>query len=367
MEPAGTMGTIVDMMLIPGSRRQMVLVDPRLPEGEKERRVEVAASAVGREAPVIVFTSGTTGPAKGVRLSGANWAAAAAASARHLAHTADDVWLAAMPLHHVGGLSILYRSAFVGSTVRWLPRFDAIQVAGELRSGVTMVSLVPTMLRHLLDADSAPYTGLRMALVGGGPIPDGLLEEAQDRGIPALPTYGMTETCAQVATLRPGSGPRRAAHPLPGIEVSTDGQGLIRVRGRQVSRGYVDEDDRPREQWLVTPDRGRLEPDGALVVEGRADDVIVTGGENVDPAEVESVLVTHPAVRAVVVAGVPDAEWGSRVVAVFEGDVSAEALSAWARERLAPHQMPRSLQSVAAVPLNGLGKPDRPLVARLMF
>src|SRR5690606_33696979 len=321
VEPDGSFRSVVELMTVPARGRQMVVVDPDLPEAERRRRAEVARPAASRQAMTILFTSGTTGPAKAVRLTEDNWKAAARASARHLGHEADDVWLAAMPIHHVGGISILYRSALVGATVRWIPRFSVGPVAEALRGDVTIASVVPTMLRRILDHDDDAYAGLKAVLVGGGPIPDGLLEEAHSRGIPALPTYGMTETCAQVATLRPGSAPRKAAHPLPGIELRIGVEGRIELRGPQVSPGYADEDDRSTEDWFVTPDRGRLAEDGTLVVLGRADDVVVTVGENVYPGEVEAALLSHPQVEAAAVTGIPDPEWGSMLVAGYQGDV----------------------------------------------
>lgn len=363
--PEGEMADVVDLFRIPG-RRQLVVLDPTLPEPEHCRRVAAAAAARHRDAATIVFTSGTTGPARAVRLTTANWQAAVEASAAHLDHRPDDAWLAVMPFHHVGGLSILYRSAYVGARVRWVPGARAERIATELRSGVTMASLVPTLLRRVLDADSGNYSGLKAVLVGGGPIPPGLLEEARDRGLPVLPTYGMTETCAQVATLRPGSPPRPAAHPLPGIDLAIARDGRIQVRGAQVSPGYADGDDRAPGSWFTTPDLGTLEPDGALRVMGRADDVIVTGGENVWPGEVEAALSEHPRIRLAVVVGRPDPEWGERVVAVYEGEpTDGGELREWLRSRLGPHQLPARIRQVERVPLNPTGKPDRDAVRGL--
>ena len=364
--PRGEIADVVDLIRIPG-RRQLVLLDPALPEPEQRRRMAAAEAARHRDAATIVFTSGTTGPARAVRLTAANWQAAVEASAVHLGHTPDDVWLAVMPFHHVGGLSILYRSAYVGARVRWVPGARAERIASELRSGVTMASLVPTVLRRVLDAGSGTYSGLKAVLVGGGPIPPGLLEEARDRGLPVLPTYGMTETCAQVATLRPGSPLRRAAHPLPGIELQIAADDRIRVRGAQISPGYADVDDRTPDSWFTTPDLGALEPDGALSVMGRADDVIVTGGENVWPGEIEAAMSEHPRIRLAVVVGRSDPEWGERVVAVYEGEPLDEGeLREWLRGRLAPHQLPAHIRRVECIPLQSTGKPDRDEVRRLL-
>jgi O-succinylbenzoic acid--CoA ligase len=366
VEPEPSLDSVVELMTGPAAARQMVVLDPRLPEAEKERRLRAASAARERDALTVLFTSGTTGPAKAVRLTASNWMAAARASALHLGHRADDVWLATLPLHHVGGLSILYRTAWVGAGVRLLPRFDVATVAEELRGKVTIASLVPTMLGRVLDHDRGTFTGVRAVLVGGGPIPAGLLEEAHGRGLPALPTYGMTETCAQVATLRPGSAPRYAAHPLPDVEARIGSDRRIELRGPQVSPGYADEDDRAPGEWFATPDRGELDGDGALRILGRADRVIVTGGENVDPGRVEGVLLGHPEVKAAAVVGLEDAEWGTAVVAAYEGTVDPDQLGEWARQNLASHERPKRLRRVDRIPTVGPGKPDRTEVEKLL-
>jgi O-succinylbenzoic acid--CoA ligase len=222
------------------------------------------------------------------------------------------------------------------------------------------------MLRRVLDHDLGDFSGLRAVLVGGGPIPPGLLEEAHARSIPALPTYGMTETCAQVATLRPGSPLKYAADPLPGVEVRIGEAGRIEVRGRQVSPGYADVDDRREGEWFTTPDLGELDSDGAVRVLGRADDVIVTGGENVSPAQVEAVLGGHPGVDEVVVVGVPDPMWGERVAVAYRGSVAADGLVTWARTRLTAAQLPRIVRRVDSIPVGGLDKPDRVAVREML-
>lgn len=314
------------------------------------------------DADMVVFTSGSAGPPKGVRLTMANLEAAARASAEHLGHGGDDNWLLAMPLHHVGGLSIVVRQIYTGGSITMLPSFDAAAYAEALHGDVTMASVVPTMLRRLLPY--GPYTGLRSVLVGGGPIPRGLLEEAVATGLPVLPTYGMTETFGQVATLLPGSALGHRAHPLPGIDVRITDDGRIAVRGPQVSPGYVGEPDR-EDPWFVTSDLGTLDDDGAVRVTGRADALIVTGGENVNPERVEAALIDHPAVEEAVVAGIPDAEWGSRLVCVYAGDVDSSALQHWASERLPGYAVPKQWIMVSSVPRTGIGKPDRRAAADL--
>jgi len=317
------------------------------------------ADEIPESVMTLLFSSGTTGTPKAVPLTAENWEAAVRASATHLGHTAEDEWLTAMPLHHVGGLSVLFRSTYVGGRVRMLPRFEAGVFAAALDDGVTFASVVPTMLRRVLDADDRTYHGLKAVLVGGGPIPPGLLEEAWGRGIPALPTYGMTETCAQAATLKPGSPLAYRVDPLPGVEIRIEPDGRIALRGRQVFGGYLGGEQRDGDDWFVTGDLGRLHDDGSLQILGRADDVIVTGGENIDPASVEVVLSEIGGVEGVMIVGVPSEEWGNEVVCLFSGSVSAADLDRWARDHLEPPQVPKRWLKVDAVPTTTLGKLDR--------
>lgn len=306
-------------------------------------------SSAGENPGFLVFTSGTTGAAKPVQLSWDNWEAAGRASAAHLGHHADDSWLLAMPLHHVGGLGIVLRSAFVGGTVRLLRRFEPGGYGATLRQ-VTMASVVPTMLRKVLEADPGPYPGLRAVLVGGGPAPEGMLEDAAAVGIPVLPTYGMTETCGQVATLMPGAPLDRKAHPLPGVEMRiTDGR--IDVRGGMVSADVVDDDG-----WFQTGDLGEIDGDGAIRVLGRADDMIITGGENVSPAIVEAALLRIDGVESALVVGLPSVRWGNEVVAVYTGSAAPETLKS---ADLPAFALPKRLMRVDALPRTPLGKPDR--------
>lgn len=312
-------------------------------------------------ADLVVFTSGSMGRPKGVRLTLPNLAAAAAASAEHLGHGEEDDWLLALPLHHVGGISIVVRQVYTGGAVTMLTRFVPEAFADALRGSVTMVSVVPTMLARLVDL--GPFDGLRAVLVGGGPIPGGLLESAAEAGLPVLPSYGMTETFGQVATLRPGAPLEHKAHALPGVELRTGPGGRIEVKGPQVSPGYLGEPDRP-DPWFVTSDRGEIDAEGALRVKGRSDNVIVTGGENVAPERVEDIMRQHPEVRDAVVIGVPHGEWGQMVVCVYEGNASG--LAGWASDRMAGHMVPKEWVGVDAIPRTSIDKPDREAVRRLV-
>ncbi|MFO7299913.1 MAG: AMP-binding protein [Actinomycetes bacterium] len=335
----------------------ITVVDP-------DRRPGHGARGQAGDARLIVYTSGSGGSPKGVRLTMRNLEAAARGSVAHLGHGPEDRWLLCLPLHHVGGLSILVRTAYAGGSVEMLPGFNPAAAAEAMRGRVTVVSMVPTMLLRTLDHDPGPYEGLKAVVLGGGPIPDGLLERAAAAGVPALPSYGMTETFGQVATLRPGSPPDRRAHPLPGIGLRIEPDGRIAVSGDQVSPGYLGEPDRT-DPWFVTNDRGEIDDEGAIRVLGRADAVIVSGGENVNPQVVETVLAAHPGAGESVVVGVPDEEWGMIAVCLYTGDATPDELAAWLRERVPRHHVPKRWLRVDAIPRAALGKPDRAAARRL--
>jgi O-succinylbenzoic acid--CoA ligase len=295
----------------------------------------------------VVFTSGSEGSPKGVRLTRENVEASVAASRRRLGHGHRDAWLCVMPLFHVSGLSILWRQADAGAPVILHERFDPSVVVSAL-SGVSFASFVPTMLRRVLDAGGRGHAGMRAVLVGGSAPDPALLRAAREAGIPAVPTYGMSETCSQIATPDPGDpldgtvGP-----PLDGADVALTDDGRIRVRGPMVSPGYLGKPDRS-DPWFVTGDLGRID-DGRLTVLGRADSVIVTGGENVHPHAVEVALRSHPEIRDVRVFGVADPEWGQVVVAEVETDATVATLDGIART-LPPHMRPRRWDFVARMP-----------------
>jgi O-succinylbenzoic acid--CoA ligase len=257
----------------------------------------------------------------------------------------QDRWLCCLPLWHVGGLAIPIRSAIYGTTAVLHDGFDAGRVREEIESGsVTLVSLVATMLRRLIDAGLSSWPALRGALIGGGPIPAGLLDWADETGFPLIPTYGMTETASQVVT---------GHRPLLGVDLRIGAGGEILVRGPMVAPGSCDGDG-----WLHTGDRGRLDGEGRLVVEGRLDDVIVTGGENVAAAEVEEALLAHTAVADAAVAGRPDAEWGEAIVAfvVLSGEASDDDLLRHCRDRLPGFKVPKAIERREELPRNAAGK-----------
>jgi o-succinylbenzoate---CoA ligase len=299
----------------------------------------------------VVHTSGTSGRPTPVELTYGNHHASALASAENLGRAADDRWLGVLPLFHVGGLAVLIRSAIYATTAVLHGSFDAARVRASLEAGeITLASFVPTMLARLRAAGLRGAPRLRAALVGGGPVPGELLDWALAAGLPACPTYGMTETASQIVTARPGE---RSGRPLPGVELRIGRDGEIRVRGPMVAPGALAADG-----WLHTGDRGRLDEDGRLHVEGRLKEIIVTGGENVPPVEVEEALLAHPAVRDAGVAGLPDPDWGEAITAfvVLSGDISPAALREWSRERLAAHKVPKRIVVVPELPRSPAGK-----------
>jgi len=308
-------------------------------------------------AAVIVHTSGTTADPKPVELTVGNWLWNGLGSALALGIDPDDRWLCTLPLSHVGGLAILIRSAIYGTTVVLHERFETEPALEAIeRDRVTLASLVPTTLERLLDAGLGigGTLSLRVALIGGGPLAPSLAARAQEAGVPVAQTYGMTETCSQVATSLPGE-PETAGRPLVGQRVAIGGDGEILVAGPTVAPGALAADG-----WLHTGDLGALDAQGRLIVTGRKADTIVTGGENVAPAEVEAALLAHPAVADAGVHGRPDARWGEAVVAtvvLHDGShAEAEELRAHVASRLARYKVPKEVAFAEHLPRTASGK-----------
>ena len=314
----------------------------------------------------IIYTSGTTGRPKGAILTYGNHWSSATASALNLGLVPGDSWLACLPLFHVGGLSILLRSVVYGMAAVVHSRFDPAEVNHAIDDrGVSIVSVVSTMLDRMLDerGDRPFPSTLRVVLLGGGPAPLPLLERALQARAPVMQTYGLTETASQVVTLAPEDAARKvgsAGKPLMGSQIRIEADGEILVRGPTVSPGYLHQARLVPGAWLRTGDLGYLDADGYLYVLDRRDDLIVSGGENVYPSEVEAALLAHPAVEEAGVVGLADREWGRTVAAVVKlhpgQTATAEDLIAFCRQRLAAYKVPRRVEFKEALPRNAAGK-----------
>jgi O-succinylbenzoic acid--CoA ligase len=334
----------------------VLVLDPRAPESEVERIVGRMRpdAGVAPEVAAVVVTSGTTGAPKGVELTWDGLAASAAAISEALGIGAGDRWLACLPLHYVAGLAVVGRAWVTGTPATVLAGFDVAAVAAAAEAGATLVSLVPTMLRRL-RAGGADTGRFRRILLGGGPV--------RERGPNIVATYGLTETWGGVV---------HDGHPLAGVELRLGDDEEILVRAPMVMRGYRMAPEETAgaftaDGWLRTGDAGAIDGDGCVRVVDRLRDLIITGGVNVSPSEVEAVLAGHPGVADVCVAGAADAEWGERVVAHIvprdPGEPPAlEELRAFAGQQLSSAKLPRQVVIARQIPRTAGGKPLRRLL-----
>lgn len=344
------------------------------------------------EAPaVLLFTSGTTGEPKAAVLRHRNLAAYLVGSVEFGGAGEDEAALVSVPSYHIAAVSAVLSNAYAGRRVVQLERFDARAWVERARAeSVTSAMVVPTMLARILDvveADGRGVPSLRSLAYGGGPMPRPVVERALRvlDGVDLVNAYGLTETASTIAVLGPDE--HRAALTsddpavrarlgsvgcaLPGVEISIrgpDGQplppgeaGEVWVRGDQVSGEYRGRDGgRDGEGWFATRDAGHLDEEGYLFLHGRLDDVIVRGGENLSPGEIEAVLLEHPAVAAAAVVGVPDPEWGERVAAAVVpapgATVDPDELRGHVRARLRSVCTPEQVKVVDELPVNEMGK-----------
>ena len=376
-------------------RRTLLSVDKPTKPAVKQLQISPADPSALPEHPFklsalqsIVFTSGTTGYPKGAMLTFANHFWSATASAYRLGTGSEDRWLLCVPLYHVGGMSIVFRCCLYGTTIILMEKFDPDRVNIALETGhVTLASFVPTMLRRLLEVRQGrlPLT-VRAILLGGAAAPQDLLARALAAGWPIASTYGLTEACSQVATATPDETnhkPGSVGKPLmfTQLEIAAeeghvsppDKVGEIVVRGPTVMQGYYRDQEATYhalyDGWLHTGDLGYLDEDGDLWVVDRRTDLIVTGGENVYPSEVERVLLSHPGVREACVVGVPDAEWGQKVAASIvasDANLAAETLIAHCRKHLAGYKIPKAVYFVSKLPQTASGKVKRQEIAILL-
>ncbi|MEY2471144.1 MAG: hypothetical protein QOK28_473 [Actinomycetota bacterium] len=326
---------------------------------------------------VLLFTSGTTGDPKAAVLRHRNLAAYLVSSLEFGSAGEDEATIVSVPPYHIASVSSVLSTTYVGRRVVQLASFDPQHWVDNVRRyNVTHAMVVPTMLNRILDvidADGEGLPSLRSLAYGGGPMPMAVVERAITLlpGVDLVNAYGLTETSSTISVLGPddhlvafySDEPHVRARlgsvgrPLPGVEVEIR-DGVIFVRGDQVSGEYVGAGDGLDDGWFNTRDAGYLDDDGYLFVQGRVDDVIVRGGENLSPGEIEAVLLEHPAVDAAAVVGIPDVEWGERVVAVVVrcDDCTEEELRAHVRAALRSASTPERIAFRDELPFNETGK-----------
>jgi O-succinylbenzoic acid--CoA ligase len=371
----GAVAVPIDLRLSDAEREVIaagahVLVDRPL---DRDREPEGAPAPSRHEldaTAVVIHTSGTTAQPRPIELTYGNFLWSALGSAVALGLDPNERWLCALPLSHVGGLSILLRSAIYTTTAVVHERFEEDRVLHALGAeGVTLVSLVATTLTRLLDAGLDRPAALRSALTGGGPVPAALVQRAHAAGVPVSLTYGLTESCSQ-ATTTPvaeiGEAPTSAGPPLFCTRVQIAGEDVDAEVGRQraaahgtageilISGPTVAPGSLAADGWLHTGDLGELDERRRLHVTGRVSDTIVSGGENVAPAEVEAVLEAHPQVLEAAVLGRSDPRWGEAVSAIVVArdgaELDVEELRAHCASALAPYKVPKHV-SLSSSPL----------------
>ena len=347
--------------------------------------LESMADAVEADAPIraapdavqlIVATSGSGGEPKGAMLTGRNLAASVHACRERLGLQGDDRWLLCLPVYHLGGLAILHRCLQAGACAVLHDGFEADRVWHDLVDRqITHLSVIPAMLAHLLDVagDAPAPPALRRVLVGGAELSPALAERAGRAGWPVCPSYGCAETGSLVAACLPEERCPAGCvgRPLGAFDVQVVDEhghptwdvGRIRITGEALMAGYANPERRPGlgldGDWFTTGDLGRLDAGGRLWVTGRGDDIVVTGGENVHPRQVEETLRVCPGVGEVAVTSRPDPVWGATLVAVYTGPIERAALADWCRAHLHGAIRPRAFLRVDALPGVGAGKVDR--------
>ena len=318
-----------------------------------------------RDIAIIMNTSATTGQFKSVPLRWGQIRAHVQASKEVLGKTEQDNWLMILPLFHVSGLSILLRSLYNGTAVTILPKYDEAQVLKLIASeNINMMSLVPTILTQL--EPSITHHKLRVILLGGEFIPMALIDACEKKSLPIYKTYGMTETFSQSVTFSVLDYPHKrdsVGKPLPGMQVridkpDADGVGEIHLTGPMVMTGYIDKE--PIDSDLNTDDIGYVDEDGFVYILNRRKDLIISGGENIYPKELEDLVYTLPSVKECAVVPVPDPKWGqvpALFVAFHDGEsMTADAILSFMTKSLAKYKVPKYVKILPALPRNGTGK-----------
>lgn len=338
------------------------------------------------------FTSGTTGKPKIVPLKRRQMYYAAEASAQNFRPRVNHFWLLCLPLNHIGGISIILRSQLYGSGVYRMNRFDKDMVSTFLSENPLFqaASLVPTMLKRLMkDSLFKTHKNFKAILLGGGPVDTTLLQQATERGIPVVSSYGMTETCAQIAA-NPLLKPSGVYCPLKSVGsifkpnriqirdeqlgiLGINNSGTIWLNGPQIFDGYYSPESTyssfDEDGWFNTGDYGHLNANGHLFIESRRRDLIITGGENVSPFEVESELEKIDPILEAAVLGLDDKEWGQRVVAVVvaktRNKLRTEEIQQELKERIANFKIPKQIVQATTLPRTESGKIMREELSKL--
>ena len=327
--------------------------------------------SLGPESPaLLLYTSGTTGRPKGALLDHGNLLAQGRGVVEAWRWTAADRLVLALPLFHVHGLAIALHGSLLAGGCAVLTPFSPENVVRELHAGATMFFGVPAMYQRLCDylgRNPVDLRHIRLFVAGSAPLPATLFERCERiLGQPVLERYGITE--GGIVVSNPYDGPRqpgRVGYPLPGVEVRLGELDEVQLKGGQVFKGYwrnaAASADAFVDGWFRTGDIGEIAPDGTLAIRGRIKELIISGGYNVYPREVEMVLEQHPCVAEVAVAGLPSERWGEEVTAfvVARTPVEEQELIAFARERMATYKCPRAVRFIDAIPRNAMGKIDR--------
>ncbi len=310
----------------------------------------------------IILTSGTTGIPKAVQLSYGNFEASCNNWNEFLQFQANDQFLCCLPLHHIGGLAVMLRALKFGFSVNLVSTFEAQLVLDTIvKNPVTIISLVPTMLKRILDLDGGltALKSLRWILLGGGPSPEYLLDLSIKEKLNIVKVYGMSETCSGTVGLKLLDEPHNklyAGRPFPGTKVWTENDEL-HISGPMVMQGYVGEAEAKGSH--NSHDLGRVDNDNLIFLDIRRKDLIVTGGENVNPIEVEEALLKTDGITDAAVVGIEDEDWGQRVVAyivISECRVRNSEIRMKLTEQLSDFKIPKEFIQVPFIPRNELGK-----------
>lgn len=364
--------TLVSIYALLEAKKPILLLHPNFTEAERQKlleRAKLIKAPLPEDTAAILFTSGTTGSPKPAVISRRALAASAAGSRAAIPLEKEDVWLLSISPARIGGFSVITRSLAARSTVSISGKFRTPEFLDRLESEkISYASIVPTMLSMIFEEfpDWRPSPYLKSFLVGGAAASAKLKEEAARKGVPVTITYGMTETASNVAAtvfekrFEPTEG---CGAVNPGAQVQVRGERIF-IRGPMLMSGYWGQAPIDPDEWFESGDLGEISSCGELRVFARRTDLIVSGGENVYPAEVEDVLMRMPGIKAALVAGLPDEKWGAIVCALLVAEDGAkplqpEEIAEFLKPRIASYKAPRRIAWVQSLPLASSGKPDR--------